>query len=156
MKDDQHLSGSAPGERHAQHDQPHPKLKELGTRLLGLWRMHGETVEGSISFEWMEGGLFLVQFFDLMRLGTPQKGLEYIGWNESTQTLRSRRFGTDGTHSTYTWEIQGPEITTWLGDPGSSKYSKGRFISEDRLEGSGHWPATDGRSAGYHYILERR
>jgi hypothetical protein len=36
-----------------------PDLEELGSRLLGTWEISGE-VRGTVTYEWMEGGFFLV------------------------------------------------------------------------------------------------
>jgi hypothetical protein len=68
---------------------PNPALKTLDW-LIGRWRMTGPEVEGEISYEWMEGGYFLIQRFDLVNSGTHVKGIEYSGFDDETQTIRSR------------------------------------------------------------------
>ena len=46
-------------------DQPQPDatLKRLG-RLVGTWQVSGEA-HGTVTYEWMEGGFFLIQHIDL-------------------------------------------------------------------------------------------
>ena len=41
---------------------PNPDLKSL-ERLVGRWTMSGDT-QGTVIYEWMEGGFFLMQHFD--------------------------------------------------------------------------------------------
>ena len=38
---------------------PHPDLKSL-EQLVGMWNLSGDT-QGQITYEWMEGGFFLLQ-----------------------------------------------------------------------------------------------
>jgi hypothetical protein len=53
-------------------------LKALGDRLVGSWKVSGET-EGDTSWEWMEGGFFLIQRGWTRREGMEQKYLQVIG-----------------------------------------------------------------------------
>jgi hypothetical protein len=39
---------------------PAPGLKALGDRLVGTWKISGES-EGETTCEWMDGGFFLIQ-----------------------------------------------------------------------------------------------
>jgi len=41
---------------------PAPNLEGLG-RLVGTWEMSGD-VQGTVSYEWMDGGFFLIQHVD--------------------------------------------------------------------------------------------
>jgi hypothetical protein len=41
-----------------------PDLKRLGDRLVGTWEVTGGA-QGRVTFEWMEGGFFLIQRVDL-------------------------------------------------------------------------------------------
>src|SRR3712207_7861353 len=62
---------------HQQPPQPSPDLKNLD-RLVGTWEMSGE-VGGRVTFEWMEGGFFLIQHVDLRS-------------EEHTSELQSRQY----------------------------------------------------------------
>jgi hypothetical protein len=46
-----------------QKPEPAPDLVKLG-RLVGTWEMSGD-VRGTVTYEWMEGGFFLIQHVDL-------------------------------------------------------------------------------------------
>lgn len=134
---------------------PHPTLKSLSP-LIGKWRMPGAEVEGEICYEWMEGGFFLVQHFDLVNSGTRAKGIEYAGFDEDTQTIRSRLMGVDGARLTYTYEMKGDTLFYWFGDKGSSWFSEGKFASDGKSV-SGRWrmPQQEGGTEGYDYTLFR-
>jgi hypothetical protein len=58
--------------------EPNPDLNNLGERLVGTWEMSGE-VSGTVTYEWMEGGFFLIQHVDLEQYGQRIKGIEIIG-----------------------------------------------------------------------------
>jgi hypothetical protein len=45
---------------------PHPGVRRLEP-LIGRWRIAGPDVEGELVYEWMEGGFFFIQRFDLGR-----------------------------------------------------------------------------------------
>jgi hypothetical protein len=57
---------------------PAADLKALGDRLVGSWKVSGET-QGETSWEWMEGGFFLIQRGWTRREGMEQKYLQVIG-----------------------------------------------------------------------------
>jgi hypothetical protein len=134
---------------------PNPALKTLN-RLIGKWRISGPEVDGEISYEWMEGGFFLIQRFDLTNSGNPYKGVEYSGFDEDTKTIRTRLMGTDGANFTYTYEVDGDTLFYWFGDKGANWFSKGRFASDGRsVIGRWHMPDKDGGTGGYNYTLTR-
>ena len=56
---------------------PNPDLQSLD-KLIGTWKQSGG-VTGEVTYEWMEGGYFLVQRVDLEQDGHRIKGLEIIG-----------------------------------------------------------------------------
>ena len=105
-----HLAGHLPA-------QPHALLRTLQP-LVGTWKLIGLDVDGVIRWEWMEGGFFLIQHFDLQQQGH-QKGIEYTGYDEETGTLRSRLMQTNGSRFTYTYEIDGDTWYYWFGNKGS-------------------------------------
>jgi hypothetical protein len=53
---------------HQQPPRPNSDLKNLAKRLVGTWEMSGD-VQGQVTFEWMEGGFFLIQHVDLGQHG---------------------------------------------------------------------------------------
>jgi hypothetical protein len=133
---------------------PNPVLKTLN-RLIGKWRMSGPEVDGQISYEWMEGGFFMIQRFDLKNFGNPHKGIEYSGFDEETQTIRSRLMGTDGSRFTYTYEMDEDTLFYWFGNKGTNWFSKGKFASDGRsIVGRWNMPNKDG-TGGYNYTLTR-
>jgi hypothetical protein len=68
---------------------PHPDLRRLQP-VIGRWRIEGPDVQGEVVYEWMEGGFFFIQRFDLVNFGNRYKGIEYSGWDDETGTVRSR------------------------------------------------------------------
>lgn len=135
-------------------ETPHPALQTLA-RLVGTWNLTGDQLEGETTFSWMEGGFFLIQKFDLHQNGH-QKGIEYIGFDEDTQTLRSRLMQTDGSNFTYTYEIEGDDFWIWFGDKGSDNFSKATFNADNNsYSGRWQWPLEGGKTGGYSYTATR-
>jgi hypothetical protein len=134
--------------------EPNPDLKSLD-RLVGTWEMSGD-VQGRVSFEWMEGGFFLIQRVDLGRPGQRIKGIEIIGHErpfgaEPSQEIRSRFYSNTGDTLDYVYELEGDILTIWAGEKGSPAYAKGKF-SEDGNTGSGEWVYPGG---GYRFTMSR-
>lgn len=142
-----HLAGKLP-------KSPNPLLKTLEP-LIGKWKICGPDAEGEVIYEWMEGGFFLIQKFDLHH-GGHQKGIEYTGFDEETETLRSRLMQTNGSRFTYTYEINNRDFYYWFGDKGSDIFSYSKF-SEDgnTITGTWHMKNEDGTPTGYEYTLRR-
>jgi hypothetical protein len=69
-----------------------------------------------MTYEWMEGGFFLIQRVNAVAGGRAIKGTEYIGFDEDTHTLRSHYVDVHGSNFTYTWEIDGDTIRIWFGE----------------------------------------
>ena len=107
--------------------QPHPDLTSLD-RLVGTWAVSGEA-EGTVVYEWTEGGFFLLQHVDLG--GT--KGLEVIGHEHKygenpSADIRSRYYGfSEGETLDYTYEIKDDTLTIWMGERNSPAYYEGTF-----------------------------
>ncbi|WP_350348242.1 hypothetical protein ABIQ69_16660 [Agromyces sp. G08B096] len=127
--------------------QPDPDLRSLD-RLVGTWTVSGEA-EGTVVYEWTEGGFFLLQHVELG--GT--KGLEVIGhlrgYGESPSAdIRSRYYGfSEGETLDYTYEIVGDTLTIWMGERGSPAYYEGTFSEDDStLTGAWHYPGGGGYS----------
>ena len=65
-------------------EEPNPALRALD-KLVGTWRVSGGTwatrraSERRVTYEWMEGGFYLVQHVDMNHGGNQVRGTEYIG-----------------------------------------------------------------------------
>lgn len=138
-----HRAGRLPSE-------PYPALRQLDP-LVGNWGVTGSFLQGAVSFEWMEGGFFLVQRVDGEAGGRTIRGVEYIGFDEETQTLRSHYMDVHGSNFTYTWMVDGDIVRIWFGDKGSDNFFEGRF-SSDRSSYSGEWKWPGG---GYSATMTR-
>lgn len=121
---------------------PHPDLKSL-ERLVGTWKASGG-VEGEITYEWMEGGFFLIQRVDLERNGHRIKGIEIIGHlqpfgEEPSKDIKTRFYSfLDGMTLDYVYEVDGDTLTIWGGERGSPAYYKGKF-GDDGKTLTGAW-----------------
>src|SRR5262249_54066168 len=124
---------------------PNPDLESFD-RLVGTWKVSGPEIDGQVSYEWMAGGFFFVQHFDLNHNGHKIKGIEIIGYGRSWDGTTSRdctshMFDNEGNAFTYTWDLAGDTLTIWGGERGSPDHFTGKF-SEDgnSLTGAWEWP----------------
>ncbi|MBA2633651.1 MAG: hypothetical protein H0U86_11745 [Chloroflexi bacterium] len=137
--------------------EPSPELRRLD-RLVGTWDVAGPTVKGRVTYEWMEGGFFLLQHVDLEQEGHRSKGIEVIGQlrpfgeSEPSADIRSRYYGNGGETFDYTYEIEGDTLTIWGGERGSPAYYQGAFAA-DGNSNSGAWVYPGG--GGYESTMTR-
>jgi hypothetical protein len=131
---------------------PNPTLKTLD-RLVGTWKQSGG-VEGEITYEWAEGGFFLIQHVDLEQYGQRIKGIELIGYlqpfgEEPSEDIRSRFYSfLDGMTLDYVYEMEGDTLTIWGGEKGSPAYYRGTFSEDgDTLAGGWVYPGGGGYEA---------
>jgi hypothetical protein len=136
---------------------PNPALKAL-EEMVGTWDLKGrdfttnEEISGQSTFEWLDGGFFLVHRFNLDYAGRKFVGIEYIGYDEKSRQLKTHVFSTQGPGPLeYTWEVDENTFINWFGDVSSENHYKGKF-SEDRntLIGQWEWPG-----GGYEVTMTR-
>ena len=134
---------------------PSPALKRLG-RLVGTWNVSGGA-QGTVAYEWMEGGFFLIQHVDFEHDGRKIKGIEIIGHlrpfgEEPSEDIWSRYYDTLGNTLDYVYELDGATLTIWGGGKGSPAYYKGTF-SDDGNTCAGAWVYPGG--GGYESTMTR-
>ena len=136
--------------------QPNPDLKSL-EKLVGTWKVSGPEIKGKVTFEWMEGGFFLIQHFDFVQGGHKVKGMEVIGHlqpfgEEPSKDIRSRIYDTMGNTFDYTYEVNDETLMIWGGERGSPAYYEGKW-SDDGNINTGAWHYPDG--GGYESTMTR-
>jgi hypothetical protein len=154
MADDGNITNEARGYEEETHE-PSPALKKLD-RLVGTWQLSGD-VGGEVTYEWMEGGFFLIQRVNMLEEdGSTSTGMEVIGHErplgeEPSADVKSRFYSDTGGTLDYTYELEEDTLTIWFGDRGSPAYYRGT-LSEDgnRLAGAWHYPG-----GGYEAISTR-
>ena len=82
---------------------PSPDLQGLD-RLVGTWQVTG-SAEGTVTYEGLDGGFFLLQQVELEQYGQRVKGIEVIGrlqpfGEEPSDDIWSRYYDSMGTRST--------------------------------------------------------
>jgi len=120
---------------------PNPDLKHLD-RLVGMWEVSGGA-QGTVTYEWMEGGFFLLQRVNLEQFGMTIKGIEIIGHKrpfgaEPGEEIKSRYYDSMGNTLDYVYELDGDTLTIWGGAKGSPAYYKGVFNNNGNTC-SGDW-----------------
>jgi hypothetical protein len=134
--------------------EPAADLKALD-RLVGTWKISGGA-EGTSTYEWMEGGFFLIQHVELEQEGHTNKGIEVIGHlrpfgEQPSEDIHSRFYDTEGNTLDYVYEIEGDTLTIWGGEKGSPAYYRGTF-AEDGNSATGAWVYPGG---GYESTMTR-
>lgn len=135
--------------------QPAADLKSLEP-LVGTWTLSGDT-SGQMTYQWMEGGFFLLQHLDMVHGSNHIKGLEVIGHlrpfgEEASQDIKSRFYSSTGDTLDYVYELSDDTLMIWGGEKGSPAYFKGTF-SENGNVCSGAWDFPGG--GGYTSIMTR-
>jgi hypothetical protein len=103
---------------HQQPPEPNPDLKSL-ERLVSTWEMSGG-IQGRVTFEWMEGGFFLIQHVDLEQHGQKIKGIEIIGHERPFGAEPSEEIKSQSLASTATRATPSTTSTNWRGTPSRS------------------------------------
>ncbi|WP_326564276.1 hypothetical protein [Micromonospora peucetia] len=135
--------------------QPSVELKALD-RLVGTWTVTGGA-EGTVTYEWMDGGFFLLQRVALTQFGQPVTGLEVIGnlrpfGEPASADVMSRFYDSTGNTLDYVYELTGDTLTIWGGAKGSPAYFRGTF-SADGTTVAGEWVYPGG--GGYPSAMTR-
>ena len=122
--------------------EPDPELRALD-KLIGTWKVTGGA-EGTVTYEWLEGGFFLIQHVDLEQEGREIKGMEVIGRempfgaDRPSEDIKSRFYGNHGETFDYVYELEGNTLTIWGGERGSPAYFKGTY-NDDFTVLTGAW-----------------
>lgn len=135
--------------------QPSTQMRSLD-RLVGTWQVSGGTT-GTVTYEWLEGGFFLLQRVRLEHDGRQITGLEVIGherpfMGEPGEDVKSRFYDNEGNTLDYVYELEGDTLTIWGGEKGSPAYFRGTF-SADGDSATGAWVYPGG--GGYEATLTR-
>jgi hypothetical protein len=112
-----------------QSTEPELKLRRLD-RLVGTWEVSGG-LQGKVSYEWMEGGFFLIQRFDFDHDGRRIKGFEVIGRErmlgaEPSEDIKTGVYTATGDTLEYTYELEGTTSRSGLGIGDLRRASKAR------------------------------
>lgn len=134
---------------------PHPDLRSLEP-LVGTWTLSGET-HGTVTYDWMEGGFFLLQHVEMEHDGHRIKGLEIIGHPRPfgaapSAEIISRFYSSTGDTLDYVYELTGHILMIWGGEKGSPAYFEGAF-SADGTTCTGGWVFPGG--GGYESTMTR-
>lgn len=113
------------------------KLRSLEP-LLGTWRVEGPESTGTVRYAWAEFGGWLVQQVDLGAGDTANRGVEYIGYDKETDSIRSHFFGGSGEILEYTYVLDGKVLTIYFGGPDSPAKFVGTF-NDDFTHNTGAW-----------------
>ncbi len=130
---------------------PQPDLKRLD-RLVGTWKVTGGA-QGQVTYEWMEGGFFLIQHVALEQYGHTTEGIEIIGHlrpfgEEPSPDIHSRYYDNMGNTLDYVYELDEDTLTIWGGARSSPAYYKGTFSDDgNTLSGAWHYPGGGGYEA---------
>ncbi|GIH67793.1 DUF1579 family protein [Sphaerimonospora thailandensis] len=136
--------------------EPNPALRSLDP-LVGTWNMSGrdfgtgQALNGTMTFEWMDGGFFLIQRVEIDHIADRITGIEIIGHDDASQSLVSRYFDNTGNAFTYTWQVSGETLSIWFGEAGSPAGFKGKFSADgNTISGQWEWPG-----GGYEATMTR-
>ena len=142
--------------------EPNPALERLNV-MVGEWDLKGREsgpdgeIRRRVTFEWMEGGFYLVQRIDIDHIGQRITGVEYVDYDESNGTLKSYLFSNTGPGPfggvalEYVREVGDDTLTIWGGFVGSPASFRCKF-GDDRNTIAGRWEWLGG---GYEATMTR-
>ena len=129
-----------------------PPMQALAP-LVGTWTVTGGAT-GTVTYEPLEGGHFLVQRVELEQDGQAVSGLEIIGHlrpfgEEPSEHVHSRFYDTQGNTFDDVYELTDGTLWIWAGEKGSPAYFKGEMsadgstlVGEWVYPGGGGYPST--------------
>lgn len=106
--------------------------------LVGTWQVEGPGTSGSVRYSWADFGGWLVQDVDIVADSQRTHGVEYIGYDRETGSLRSHFFGSSGEILEYTYSLEGTVLTIWFGGQDSPAKFVGTF-NDDFTKNTGAW-----------------
>ena len=116
---------------------PNPALKSLNP-LVGKWRTVGShpllpamTLHGHTSFEWIEGGAFLLMHSEIDEPGIPS-GVAVFGSDDSADGCFMLYFDERGVSRKYEVVLRNNTWTWWRDAPGFSQRFTGTFADDGR------------------------
>jgi hypothetical protein len=128
--------------------KPEPKLKPLDI-LVGIWdievihSLFPTTIHGTATFEWLQGGTFLIERSSLDEAAFPAS-ISIIGYNDTTGNYTQHYFDSRGVERVYEMSLLDSTLKVWRQDPGFSQRFTGTF-SEDSNTITSRWEkAIDG------------
>jgi hypothetical protein len=119
---------------------PIDKLRSLEP-LLGTWRIEGPGTSGTVRYDWAAHGGWLVQEVEIVAGDDVTRGVEYIGYDGDTDSIRSHFFGGSGDLLEYTYSLEGAVLMIHFGGPDSPAKFIGTFNDDfTRNTGAWEWP----------------
>jgi len=136
---------------------PNPALKDLDV-FVGDWAMElsnasflpssSDTVRGQVSFEWLEGGAFLVLYMGNKPPGTPD-ALWLISRDESTPNYVVLYYDTRKVSRVYEMSFSNSAWKMWRNSQSFSQRFEGKF-SDDGNTITAHWQKSSNDSIWEH------
>jgi hypothetical protein len=116
---------------------PNPALRRL-TPLVGRWTtvgthpmVPGKTFHGRTSFEWMEGGAFLIMHSEIDEPEIPS-AVAVFGSDDERDTLFMLYFDERGVSRKYDVTLRDGTVKWWRDAPGFSQRFTGRIADDGR------------------------
>jgi hypothetical protein len=130
---------------------PNPALKPLSV-LVGEWNtvgthpyVPGTTFHGRTSFEWLEGGAFLIMHSEIDEPGIPS-GIAIFGSDDSTKEYYMLYFDERGVSRKYEVTLDNNIWKWWRNDPKFSQRFTGTIVDDGRTIISKGELSRDGKS----------
>jgi hypothetical protein len=115
-----------------------PKLKPFGV-LVGEWRtvgthpaLPGTTLQGRVSFAWIEEGAFLLMHTEVETEGFP-RGVFIFGSDDSSEVVLALYFDERGVSRIYQASLDGHVWKLWRNAPGFSQRFSGVFADNNTI-----------------------
>ena len=119
-------------------DEPHPKLIELSTLLVGTWRVEGPGIRGQAEYRSKHEGRLLVAYVDFSVGESRMRVIQHITHQPDRGTLLARYMDTMGDEATYTWVLEDRTIRVSLDEENSDTYFQAT-LNEDNSQYIGTW-----------------